>query len=71
MQRCVILYILQVITVSNAIMAGWKVNRIDDRTFEFCRNANSIDVDNFDLEEFVDSIMTPNIHTLNYIKACS
>lgn len=71
MQRCVVLYILQVITVSNAMIAGWEVKKIDEKTFEFCKSMNSVDIDNFDLEIFMHSIMTPNLHTLNNIKVAS
>ena len=51
----VIMYILQIITIYNAIKDGWTVKKIGLKTFELTKIIDSSDVC---LETFIDKITT-------------
>jgi hypothetical protein len=52
--RIIILYILQVTTLYNAMILGWKVRKIGNNKYELSKKMeNQTD---FDLKKFVDSI---------------
>jgi hypothetical protein len=50
----IVMYILQIMTICNAIKEGWKVKKIDNKTYEFKKN--NFNYDEFNLEEFINKI---------------
>ena len=58
-----ILYILKITTIYNAVALGWKVKQIDSRTFELSKNI--INIDNFDLTNLINKIVSINLINKN------
>ena len=56
MNKTIILFILQIITLYHATMLGWKVKRIGKRKYELSKNISEIT--NFDLNNFLSKIVT-------------
>jgi hypothetical protein len=48
------LYILQIITICNAIKDGWVIKKLDNKTYEFTKN--NFNYDDFDLKAFIHKI---------------
>lgn len=55
-----ILIMLQIITIYNAIKLGWKVKKIDNRTFKLSKNINESFHQNFELGIFLKEIVNCN-----------
>ena len=51
-----IIDIVKVLVIYNAIQLGWKVKKIDEKSFEFKKEKSKIT--NFNLENFVDTILS-------------
>ena len=48
------LFILQIMTICNAMKEGWKVKKIGQRTYEFTKTMK--DEDELDLDDFLQRI---------------
>jgi len=51
-----ILYVLQIISIYNAILTGWKVKKIGYNTYEFTKKIND-----YPLNDFINNIVTLSI----------
>jgi hypothetical protein len=54
-----LLCILQIVSIYNAIILGWKVKKIGKNTFEFSKKLEK--ETNFNFDQFIDDIVTCKI----------
>lgn len=54
LHKNIILYILQITTLYNAMVMGWKVKKIGDKTYELSKKIN--EVGEFGLKNFMEQI---------------
>ncbi len=55
LNRELVMYVIQVITIYNIMCGGWHVKKIGDRTYELTKDmANA---EGFKLREFIDSVI--------------
>ena len=50
------IYIIQIVTIYNAMMLGWQVKKIGQRKYELSKDI--AELQDFDFEYFVDKITT-------------
>ena len=52
----IILWILQVVTIYNAMILGWNIRKISDKRYELTKNINELT--DFELKSFVKKIVS-------------
>jgi len=60
MSRDIAIYMLQIITISNAIAMGWKVTRINHRTYEISKKMSEIQ--NQDIDYWMTKFIKTNLY---------
>ena len=67
--KIVTIYILQIISVYNALVKGWNVKKINHNTYSFSRTIASIEDLKITPQSFIDEIISCNFVTPE-IKSC-
>ena len=52
----ILIYILQIVTLYNAISLGWRIKKINCKTYELTKQINNIETFNFN--DFCESIVS-------------
>jgi hypothetical protein len=65
LEHNIILYILQIVSIYNALTMGWKVKKIGINKYEFSRK--NIIVNDFNLNEFINNIISISIINNAYV----
>lgn len=52
-----ILYVMQIISIYNAIIQGWKVKKIGDNRYELYKKMTTNECNQFNLDVFVNNLI--------------
>ena len=59
MNKDILIYIIQIVSIYNAILLGWKVRKIGNNKYELTKSNQNME--SFCLEKFIKNITTVNL----------